>query len=379
MKKNTFLCICLILCAAHLADAVDGIAISYHSSRTDPSGLHSGSIVRHIIRGDTVSQSTVVYDIAGARSVRLRPDGTRIAFIRATDGAICVMGIDGGAVDSLTTVSPDALLDWADTSGIYFTEMFNHITLRRMTIGTKVSEPVGWFAVGAVGLSVGGSPDSLHGIVVLDYYGGHYQVSTFDYRVFFANTYIGCAGFVSPSGDLYAVGACESDTSSYRKSLSVYTWTGDTAGTIFSPQNEFFSRGGWSANSDDWFVANVGMDRELLLYHDMAILARDTTTVIRVTRNTAGNFDEACDFWAGNPDTAMAISSANPISAKQGRFFSGSLHDGSWLRGIDAAVYTPQGRFAGIRNDNKSLPKAAGVYIYENSRDKTITRRVKKN
>ena len=341
------------------AQALDGIALSYHSAYTDPAGLHSGAVVRHIIRADTVAESSTIYAAADARGVCLSPEGYRVAFVRATDGALCVMGIGGGAIDSLKTVSPCANIDWADSSWIYFTPLYNHVTLARIHAVTGEEETVGWFPVGAIRIAVSSRPPSdTRGIALLDFGAGRYQASTFDYRVFLINTHNACGAAISPSGGYYAIGPCELDAAVYHKNMAVYSWDGAAAGTISSPQSEFINRVSWSVNSDEWLVASAGKDRELLVYHDMVIIARDGSKMIRVTDNSAGAYDEGCDFWAGDPDEALEKSAANPIAVA--RQATQHVRHTADARRRSAAIhlFTPDGRRAPPAS---ALP--AGLYI----------------
>ena len=52
----------------------------------------------------------------------------------------------------------------------------------------------------------------------------------------------------------------------------------------------------------------VGAGHELLQYHDIVLVARDSSKYIRLTANDTGSYSEACDFWVGEPDTAFARS-----------------------------------------------------------------------
>jgi hypothetical protein len=308
-----------LLLAFSTAFGADGIAVSCHSTWTDPYAHQTGSIIRHIVRNDSTVEHTTIYADTDARCVCLSPDGTRIAFIRTSDGMLCIQGIKPGSMPvALTAIGPDALIDWTEPSRIYYTIMWDHITLRRIAIDTKKAEDIGYFPVGITQFSVSaGTSDSVRGLAVLHWGGGDYNVNTFDYKyrhrpkdsgfaTWIVQTGPGCGGFISPSGALYAFYACDNDTANYHRTLSLRTWAGVDSGTVSSPSGEYFSRGCFSVNSDDWIVCTAGKDRELLKQHDMALYKRSMSSFVRITNNPAGQYDEGCDFWAGNPDSAIA-------------------------------------------------------------------------
>jgi hypothetical protein len=267
-------------------------------------------------------------------------------------------------------IGPNACIDWTNADWIYFVRIFNHITLARINVASGQTETIGWFPVGATQLSVSSRADSLRGVAVLDYWGGAYEVSTFDYRVFLIHSRPGCLGRISPGGTYYTVGPCPGDTASYHTRLSVYSWDGGEPAVMSSPQGEFFNRGNWSVNSNDWLVMSAGRGPELLKYHDMVLIARDMSQTIRVTANDSGAYDEASDFWVGDPDVPMTLAgSPGATSALSPGRAGARPNEGAAERDGDYTVecYTPNGKLlsrGGMRTHGAKSPGiAAGLYV----------------
>jgi hypothetical protein len=101
--------------------------------------------------------------------------------------------------------------------------------------------------------------------------------------------------------------------------MTIRNWNGDSAGSISAPSGEFINRGKWAVNSDEWMVLTAGKGAELLESHDMLILSLNTSTSIRVTNNDKWVYDEAGDFWVGNPDSARAPSNIRSYERKMSR------------------------------------------------------------
>jgi len=356
--KNAVRAGVVLMCCALGVAAVDGIAVSYHSKSTDPLGLHGGAIVRHIVRDGTVEHDSTIYAPKDARSVCQSPDGSRVAFVRMSEGSLCIMNIKGGTVVALTSVSPNAVIDWTRNEYIYFTQIYNHVTLKRIDLNGGDIETVGWFPVGAIGLATAADAESLRGVALLDYGGGRYEVSTFDYRVFLIQSQAGCGGHISPDGAYYTVGACEHDTA-YHRLLAIEPWGGGAGAGLRAPQGEYFNRGSWSVNSADWLVMSVGKGPELLQYHDMVLMARDMSAAIRVTHNDSGSYDEACDFWVGDPDNALAKAVSQPSATTFLRESVAALRKGGELN-----IYAADGTFMGRVSGHDALRRVApGVYL----------------
>ncbi|MBD3392899.1 MAG: hypothetical protein GF418_12405 [Chitinivibrionales bacterium] len=372
--RSTHLKLLTLACAlAAPAGAVDGIAVSYHSRSTNSYGHHTGMIVRHIIRDSAVALRDTIYDSSDARAVRISPDGTRVAFVRVSDGMLCTMPIESGGVSGLAEIGINACVDWGDTSWIYYSRMYNHVTVRRIHAGTGEVEDYGYFPVGAATFSISSGRDSLRGIAVLDNGGGAYEASTFDYRVFLVATYTVCAGYMSPTGAYHAVDACEDDTAGYHARRRIYTWEGALDTTLVAPEGEFLSRGGWSANADSWMVASVGAGPELLEYHDMVLFTRDGSAAIRITANDSGSYDEACDFWLGDPDSALAKSArlrdntAMPANHRAGPGVTRKTPRAP--RNAAVCIYAPNGalissvRWGASRRKLPAARLSPGVYV----------------
>jgi hypothetical protein len=135
------------------------------------------------------------------------------------------------------------------------------------------------------------------------------------------------------------------------------------------------ARGGWSVNSDDWLVASAGAGPELLEYHDMLVLSRDMADVVRVTANDSGAYDEACDFWVGNPDSALAkgrvwVSIAENLGTRSGQ---GARREGAARINTtngNARLYTLNGKLMSHQGTLRSFTERPsgrggiqGVYI----------------
>lgn len=329
---------------------VDGIAFSYKSERTNPYGLHSGSLVRHIVRKGLPVSDSFILDGTRAREVCLSPGGARIAFVRVEDGMLCIAGIDGSRVAEMVPVSPDSKIDWTNEQWIYYTTKFNHPRLNRIRATDGEIQNVGWFPVGAIEIEVSAASDSVRGIAVLDSENvTNYTIATFDYRVFLINKHIGCGGSISPTGSYYSIETCPFDSALYNRAISIYRWEDETLlSKKTAPDGEFFARNCWAVNSDEWMVITVGKQRELLVYHDMMIFSRDMSRTVRITANDSGSYNEGCDFWVGNPDSALAKASQLPANTL---FFDTkpASHTKLFLRADRDVnkIFTLDGRFRG--------------------------------
>jgi hypothetical protein len=358
------------LLSCFTAGAVDGIAISYHSKFTDPSGLHYGNITRHIIKSDKVIATETIYNSGDARCARISPDGSKIAFVKTSDGTMRISDINGSFFDSVTSVGPGAMIDWSDEEFIYYVDIYNYFKLSRIsTLNFDDRDIVGFFEAGVISLSVSAASDSFRSLAMLDFGGGNYTANTLDYRIFIINTQNACEGFISSTGAFYSANSCPSDTAGYHKKIKLFTWKGDSIGYVASPQGEFVLRSNWAVNSDDWIVANVGRDRELLMYHDMALLSRDGKKTVRITRNTAGSYDEACDFWEGNPDDAIAAAGKKAMNA-------GLKADFRILPAKTEAfsyrAYSVNGRLISGINKNGKNKMPAGVYLINTGNNRFV-------
>lgn len=292
------------------AFALDGIALTCRSTETDPFGFQTGSIVRHILKNDSVTRVDTIYASTDARCACLSPSGKKIAFIRTADGSICTTGVNPGAALGIAgEIGPNAWIEWSAEDRLYFTKYLEYQGIKRLKFETGSVESIGYLPQGMMHFSVSAATDStLVGTALLHLYGTTYDVDQFNYKGYQipdSSMHIyGCATSISPDGSLFTVGLC-TDTSDYHKKIQVLNWDRTLYAELTAPGDEFWSRTRWSVNSNEWLISTIGAEKELLQYHDAILHTKDLSSSIRLTSNDTGYYDEGCDFWVGDPDSVV--------------------------------------------------------------------------
>ncbi len=311
--------------------AVDGVVVNTRNGTDSLQyyGTIDGELWRHDIVGDVVIASSKIYDGPASRPA-ISPDGSRVAFIKATGvatGKIAMINIDGTGEIELVDCLRNSLVDFPDNQWVYFTLGGYHEStsgdLKRVDVNTRVVDPVmqvkgrsgsntriaqiqiSGDLTRAVIRSGDSESDPAGEIVAL-------SLTDDDRLDQTLGTQYSCAGGFFADGQYVMDGNgahdgfdihLYSDASVVKtfQNTDAFNWPPNSgAGNPGDLNHAIFNTGG-ATNSDRWMNIVTGGTRDYK-WDSMMLFNWKDERCIFVTRGMAGPWDHG-DFWVGVPDT----------------------------------------------------------------------------
>lgn len=293
--------------------AVNGVAVSVHSTYTHSFGWALGNIERFIIANNTPDAGTVIYSATSgqrARCVSISPRGSRIAFIRE-DGKVCVKSINpGGTVSVLADIPADSWIDWPTEDYVYYVNRWQGNELWRVnTTGTPAPARVATGLLSAMQFSMDTSLTK--GTAVTCCYSARsWSLSGSSISMVTDNG--GCGAGISPSGRYFT------NNQGDHASVAIRNFNGSqahffTAGNCSNAGGNW-NRNRWSANSDDWVTFTQGTPYQQENGHHQVLYTKDGSQCIQVQPWRTGVYYEGDDFWVGTLGPTPAEIKLNPSS-----------------------------------------------------------------
>lgn len=275
--------------------AVTGVAVSVHSSGTNPFGHAVGNIERFIITDDVPDAGTVIYGGGNGRCVSISPNGSRIAFIRS-DGKVCMQSIDGGGqVTVLASIPANSWIDWPVETHVYYVNKWQGDEMWRVnTSGTPVPEKVATGLNSCMQFSIAPSLDK--GTAVTCCYSAR-SWSLSGSTISLVTDNGGCGAGISPDGTMF--------TNNQGDHASVVIRNFDGSQKYFFRTNSAaggtnWNRNRWSANSNEWVTFTQGTPYQQDNGHHQVLYKIDGSQSINVQPYRAGVYYEGDDFWVGS-------------------------------------------------------------------------------
>jgi len=320
MKKSIFVILCLVYISK--TSALDGVAVGVNSQTTGAYGKHYGNIRAYIIQNSTVTSVRDIYTGGDARTVSLRTDGKQIAFFKvATRSAeIVVMDLKEGATpSSLLITTRAAWLNWPMPDYVYFADWGSSI-LQRVHVKTKIVDTVGSFSDDTKLNHFSIARDGKRGATCHDGWNScSFSISAG--ALVKQACHLGCGASMSPDGTKIT----RNDRG--HVATTIFDFEGNEVGRWGT--EECADAGGWWnrqhwSKSNDWVCFTQGgggsAPRQLEGYHNIVLykVSDNGKTNIQLTFNTEadGGYDEADDFWEGNPGTVFGSGPAIGLSSK---------------------------------------------------------------
>jgi hypothetical protein len=405
---------CTFMLSTASAANISGIAISQYSgsdmvrqaAKKISWGWNSGKIYRFDVRSGKVSEPIVLWDQFTAHCPRISPSGSRVVFNTSTyegdvrrpapdpdcRGKILIINSDGSGEprELVSDVNCLVWLDWPMEEYVYYQSDYEGSRLYRVNTmgtpkpellsdnfrGTGKSDPDGarYWSVSADGSRVGG------------WFGGELQAGSIDLDgggVTFKSLYGGCGGSISPDGTILTrnggghstIYYHQFDRGQYDKNLNPLSNNNKNAPISIGDcrgNGTNWHRMHWPVNSSEWMLISMGNGYQIDKGCHPVLLKRDGSDCFAITPLENGQFYEGSDFWFGNPDQPVSVSSAPGYQADVAGISLRRNHHTIVVNAqgqIDVRLFTTSGRQVfrtqgGPRSAaSVPLPRKAGVYV----------------
>lgn len=299
--------------------ALDGVSVTVHwQGSYDIHIGHAGPLMRHDItnwqlRHRRLLSSNVLFPRIDPR------DGSQVAFVRDSDGKICLMPIDSGAVTPIADGTRDGFIDWS-LDWIYYVRGYAMTsasrTIRRVNVRTKVDEQFCVLQSGTWRFQVS-DDDTRMGVRASNGFPNSNTGTTFLYDMVVNNGQLSmsrsvgsgwhCQSALSPSGELVSdgwdphAGITLRRWSDLSKAVDIRWSTVQTWGPGASVDlGGHGSRIAFASNSEDWICAHLGWDDDVMSTAGNQVLVNwRTSQKLAVTSNAAysGAYDCCGDLY----------------------------------------------------------------------------------